>query len=341
MKTGKPLKPLLAALLMTLGAAHAQGEVVTLRVHHFLPPSSNAHVKLIEPWCDKVAAESAGKLKCQIYPAMQMGGTPAQLFDQAKDGVADIVWTVPTYQAGRFWVSEVFELPFMVDNAEKSSRALWNFATQYAADEYKNVKPLIFHQHDGAHIHTTSRQVRTLADFRGLKVRAPTRLSTRFVAALGAIPVPMPAPQVPESLSKGVIDGAVVPWELLPALKIHEIVNYHTETAPGMPEIANAIFVLAMNPAKYNSLPPGLKKVIDDNSGPEMSAWAGRVFDEFRAPARKVAVDRKNAVYTLSEAELKQWQEAANSVADEWVKEVTAKGYDGKRLLAEARAAAR
>jgi TRAP-type transport system periplasmic protein len=337
----KIFRPLLAALTLTSAVQVQATETITLRVHHFLPPTSTAHTKFIEPWCAKINKESAGRLKCQIYPSMQLGGTPPQLFDQAKDGVADIVWTVPTYQAARFSVSEVFELPFMSDNAEKSSRALWNFATKYATDEYKAVKPLVFHMHDGAHIHTRSKQIKTLADFHGLKMRAPTRLSTRFVAALGAIPVPMPAPLVPESLSKGVIDGAVLPWELLPSLKIEEIVKFHTESGPGLPKIANAIFVLAMNPAKYNSLPPDLKKVIDGNSGPDTSAWVGRIWDEAQTPARKVAADRKNVFYTLSAGELKQWQKAADSVANEWVKEVSAKGYDGQKLLAEARATAR
>ncbi len=101
----------LIALMASGGAASAQ--TVTLKLHHFLPPGSTAHQNFMVPWCDKIAKDSGGKLKCQIYPAMQMGGTPQQLFDQVKDGVADIVWTVPGYQAGRFPVSEAFELPFM------------------------------------------------------------------------------------------------------------------------------------------------------------------------------------------------------------------------------------
>ena len=114
----------ISLLALTAGTAIAQ-DVVTLKVHHFLPPSSTAHAKFIVPWCDKIAKESNNRMKCQIYPAMQLGGTPAQLFDQAKDGVADIIWTVPGYQAGRFTVSEAFELPFIVTSTEKGSRALW------------------------------------------------------------------------------------------------------------------------------------------------------------------------------------------------------------------------
>lgn len=339
MKTRNVLTPLFASVLMTFGAAHAQGEnVVTLRLHHFLPPSSNAQVKLIEPWCAKIGAESAGRLKCQIYPAMQMGGTPAQLFDQAKDGVADIVWAVPGYQAGRFLVSEVFELPFMGISGEKSSRALWAYATKNATDEYRGIRPLMFHVIAGMALHTTKKQIRTMADFNGMKLRAPTRLATRMVTAFGGTPVPMPMPQVSESLAKGVIDGAMMPWEVVPAIKAQEIVKYHSETDPTMPLLSTTTFVLAMNPAKYDSLPTELKKVIDANSGADMSAWAGKVFDEATLTGRQSGVDHKNTFYMVPADEVKKWQKASDGVAMEWVSEVTAKGHDGQRLLAEARA---
>ncbi|MCK0506427.1 TRAP transporter substrate-binding protein [Aromatoleum anaerobium] len=339
MKTRNLLTPLFASVLMTFGAAQAQADnVVTLRVHHFLPPSSNTQVKFLEPWCAKLSAESAGRLKCQIYPAMQMGGTPPQLFDQAKDGVADIVWTVPGYQAGRFLVSEVFELPFMGISGEKSSRALWTYATKNATDEYKGVRPLIFHVISGMALHTTKKQIKTMADLSGMKLRAPTRLATKMVAALGATPVPMPMPLVAESLAKGVIDGAMMPWEVVPTMKAQEIVKYHTETDPSLPLLSTTTFVLAMNPAKYDSLPPELKKVIDANSGADVSAWAGKVWDDATHTGRQSGVDHKNVFYTVPADELKGWQKASESVATEWVKEVSAKGYDGNKLLIEARA---
>ncbi|NMG56266.1 TRAP transporter substrate-binding protein [Aromatoleum aromaticum] len=340
MKTRNLLTPLCASVLMTLGAAPVQAadDVVTLRVHHFLPPSSNTQLKFLEPWCAKISAESAGRLKCQIYPAMQMGGTPPQLFDQAKDGIADIVWALPGYQAGRFLVTEAFELPFMGISGEKSSRALWTYATKNATDEYKGVRPLVFHVISGMALHTSKKQVKTMDDLRGLKVRAPTRLATRMLTALGATPVPMPVPLVTESLAKGVIDGAMIPWEVVPAMKVQDVVKYHTETDPSMPLLSTSAFVLAMNPAKYDSLPPELKKVIDANSGAEVSAWAGKVWDDATLTGRQSGVDHKNTFYMVPAEEVKKWQKASESVTAEWVKEVTAKGHDGQKLLAEAQA---
>jgi TRAP-type C4-dicarboxylate transport system substrate-binding protein len=131
----------------------------------------------------------------------------------------------------------------------------------------------------------------------------------------------------------------MVSWEGVPAIKLHEIAKYHLETPPGAPRFSNTIFVMAINPAKYDSLPADLKKVIDANSGLAMSAWAGeKGWDATVEPHRKLAKDRGNNFTVLSDEELARWVKASENVDDNWVKEVTAKGADGRRLLDEARA---
>jgi TRAP-type C4-dicarboxylate transport system substrate-binding protein len=321
-------------------AAPALAQSVTLKVHHFLPATSNVHVNLIQAWCDKVAKDSADRLKCQIYPAMQLGGTPAQLFDQARDGVADIVWTIPTYSAGRFIKSEVFELPFFTRSAKGSSQAFWDYVQSSALDEFKGVKPIFLHTNDGSSFHLSSAKgVRTLDELKGMKIRAATRLNSRMLAALGATPVQMPLPAVPESMAKGVIDGAMVPWEGVPAAKLQEIAKSHLDAPAGEPKFANTIFGFLMNQARYDSLPADLKKVIDANSGAAVSAWAGeRGFDASVGPHHKLATDRGNAVLTLSDTEYQRWIKASAEVDEQWIKEVAAKGADGQALLKQARA---
>ena len=330
-----------AALAVAAGTVvPAAAQTVVLKVHHFLPGTSNVHLNLIQPWCDKIAKESGDRLKCQIYPAMQLGGTPAQLFDQARDGVADIVWTIPTYSAGRFSRSEVFELPFFTRSGRGSSQAFWTYVNAHALDEYKGVKPLWLHTNDGSSFHLSSAKgVKTLDELKGLKIRAATRLNSRMLAALGATPVQMPLPAVPEAMAKGVIDGAMVPWEGVPAAKLQEIAKSHLDVPAGAPKFANSIFAFVMNQARYDALPAELKKVIDANAGAEASAWAGGTgFDSVVAANHKLATDRGNVVNALSDAELARWIKASESVDDEWVKEVTAKGANGKALLDAARA---
>ncbi len=322
-----------AALLVV--ALPAAAQEFTLKVHHFLPPTSTAHVKLITPWCDRLEQQSHGRLKCQIYPAMQLGGTAPQLFDQVKDGVVDVAWTVTGYTPGRFPKTEVFELPFMMTDPEGTGHAMWDYVQQHSADEFKDVHPLAIHPHGGGVFHIVKRPIHTLADFKGLKLRAPTRLTNRLLAAFGATPVGMPIPQVPEALSKGVIDGALMPWEVVPAVKVQELVKYHSETDPSEPAIYTTVFLLAINKDKYASLPPDLRKVIDDNSGVGLSTLAGRIFAEGDVAGKATAM--KNSINVVPAKEIERWKTAAQPVIDGWVKEMDGRGQDGHALLAAAR----
>ncbi len=148
----------------------------------------------------------------------------------------------------------------------------------------------------------------------------------------------MPLPALPDALSKGVIDGFLLPWEVIPSVKAHEMVKFHSETDPASRALYTALFILAMNQKRYDSLPADLKKVIDDNSGAALSQHFGKTWDESASrPRRKLAVDRGNTFYTIPSSELVNWEKATAGIYDEWVKDVTAKGNDGKALLQNAR----
>lgn len=324
------------AVAATLAAGAAGAQEVTLKVHHFLPAGSYANARFIQPWCDRIASQSQNRMKCQIYPSMQLGGTPGQLFDQVKDGVVDIVWTLPGYTAGRFPLSEVFELPFMMTNPVATSKALWDYNQQYAAAEFKDVHAIAFHVHGPGVFHMREKPIKTMADLAGQKLRAPTRQTTRFLAALGATPVAMPVPQVSEALSKGVIDGAVVPYEVVPAVKIQDIVKFHSETDPAENAFYTSTFIFAMNKDKYNGLPPDLKKVIDANSGLGFSGEIGAVFAEADAAGKKLTA--KNTTNVIPKAELEKWKVVGQPVVDQWIADVNAKGANGKQLLEAAKA---
>jgi len=327
----------IAAVALALVSAPVAGQEVTLKVHHFWAPTAMPPSTLLVPWCDKIAKDSNNRMKCQIYPAMQLGGAPPQLIQQAMDGVADIVWTLPGYTAGRFPVIEVFELPFMSSSAEATSQAAWDYYTQHAVKEFAGIKMLAVNVHDNGYIHTVNKQIKVMADFKGLKMRAPTRQTNKLLAALGATPVAMPLPTLGDALSKGVVDGYLLPWEVIPSIKAHEFTKYDSETDPRYRALYTAVFTLAMNQAKYDSLPPDLKKVIDDNSGAALSRKMGAQWDASAPPARKFAVDHGNTFYVIPASELENWQKATANLPDEWVKDVTAKGNDGKALLRSAR----
>jgi TRAP-type transport system periplasmic protein len=322
----------------TIAAPHvvtAQAPI-TLKLHHFLPPVSNGHAKMLAPWAKKVEADSAGRLKIDIFPSMQLGGTPPQLFDQARDGVADIVWTLPGSTPGRFPTTEVFELPFIgAGRGIVNARAAQEFANTYLKDEVKDVKMLSYWAHDGGHIHS-NKQITTMDDLKGLRLRNPTRLAGEALKALGAVSVGMPVPQVPESLAQRVIDGAVIPWEVVPAVKVQELVKFHTEIN-GSPALYTTSFFLAMNKAKFDGLPADLQAVMDKNSGMAFAELAGNMWDTEAVRIRDMVSKRGNTITAISNDEKARWIKATEPVYTAWIEQMKAKNIDGAKLIADAK----
>jgi TRAP-type transport system periplasmic protein len=326
----------LALCVLSLGgAAHAQE--VTLKFHHIWPTVAMGHARVVQPWCDKIAAESAGRMKCQILPAMTGGGTPPQLVDRVKDGVDDLTITLPGYTAGRFPVMEAFELPFMTNTAEVASAAAWDYYNKYATKEFPGTKILATWVHDEGFVSTSGKPIKTMDDFKGLKIRAASRQSSKLLAKLGATPVGMPIPGVADAMSKGTLDGFLTAWEIIPSFKLHEVSKFHTEIEQSRPSMFTAGFVFAMNQAKYDSLPADLKKVIDNNSGAQLSRTIGRYWDEATAVGRKAATDRGNTFTKISATETDNWIKATDSLHEEWVSDMDKRGLPGKQMLQDAR----
>jgi TRAP-type transport system periplasmic protein len=327
---------LAAPALLRPKAARAQE--LTLRLHHFLPAVSNVHRHFLMPWAAKIAAESNNRLRVQIFPSMQLGGAPPQLFDQARDGVVDIIWTLPGNTPGRFPRIEVFELPFLAhERAAPNARAVQEAAGTILGDEFREVHPICVWGHDGGQIHA-NREVRTMEDLRGLRIRFPTRQAGEGLRALGAAPVGLPIPQVAEALSQRVIDGAVVPWEVVPSIRLQELVRHHTEI-PGSPTFYIATFILAMNRARYDAMPADLRAVLDANSGQVAADMAGRVWDQ-QGPEVRGMVSRRqgNSIIAITEAEKQRWVETTRPVHTAWVASMRERNMDGAALIEQARA---
>lgn len=325
-----------AALSIGATATMSTAQEVTLRLHQFLPPQANVPKNIIEPWIETIETASEGRIKIDHFPAMQLGGKPPELIGQAIDGVADIVWTVSGYTPGRFPHTEVFELPFMMTNAEATSRAYWDMAQKYMVDgEFSDFHLLGAWVHGPGLIHSAD-PIETPADLNGVKLRAPTRVTNMMFSGMGATPVGMPVPAVPEGLSKGVIDATVIPWEVTGALKVPELVTNHLEF--GDASLYTTTFLFAMNQNAYNAMPDDLKKILDDNSGVEFSAFAGKQMQLDDGPAREFALDLGNQVTTLTPEQVDEWRAAAASTVDAWIAEVGEQGMDGAALIEEAQA---
>ena len=204
----------------------------------------------------------------------------------------------------------------------------------YKRQEFEETKILAAWTHGPGVLHTTS-PVSSLEDISGLELRGPTRLATQTLAALGATPVGMPLPAIPENLSKGVIDGAVVPWEITPAIRLQELAGNHLEIG-GDPALYTATFVLAMNWDAYEALPDDLRAILDENSGKGLAAMTGAMLVERDKSGRAFYED--NNIMKLSDEEAARWEAAAKPVYDRWIERANDKGFDGAATIDKARA---
>lgn len=331
----------LAAAICTaslgFGAVSAiAADAVTLKLHQFLPAPATAPKNILQVWGDNVEKDSGGSVKVEHYPSMQLGGRPPELMDQVTDGVVDIIWTVVGYTPGRFPRTEVFELPFISSDAAATSAAYWElFEKDMKDNEFKDVHVLGTWVHGPGLLHSED-PIKTPADLKGMKIRGGTRTINMMLTQLGATPVGMPVPAVSEALSKGVINGTTIPWEVAGPLKVAELVKNHTEFTGNA--LYTLTFVMAMNKAKYESLSDDQKKAIDDNSGAAFSAMAGKIMQDGDARVRDAAEKAGNNIMVLNAEESAVWAEAAQGVYDEWAADMDSKGYDGKALIEEAKA---
>jgi TRAP-type transport system periplasmic protein len=333
------LKSAALAALVGLPASVAFAQEVTLRFQHFVSPASANPTHFMEPWARKIEEDSNGRIKVELYPFMQLGGAASEMYDQIAEGIVDGGWVIPGYEPGRFPETEALELPFMVTkSAEEASRAAWEFSQKHLMDDFADVKVIAIHMHGRGLVYKKGEAISDPSDFAGLKLRGPSRPATLLLEKLGATPIGMPVPQFPESLALGVVDGGVITYEQAPSLKLDELTDSHTDVA-GDKSLYNLYFIWAMNKDSYARLPDDLKAVIDANSGPEASAWAGRAHDTGDAEGREALLAARHEAAELSEAATAEIRALGDEVIEAWIAQMNTKGYDGAGLVADARAA--
>jgi len=337
MKIQRSLSTIIVGAAFAALSSGAAAQQITLKLHHFLGPKSPAQVKMLAPWAERIEKASGGKVKIELYPSMSLGGKPPQLINQARDGVVDIVWTVNGYTAGLFPRTEVFELPFVyVNDPAATNLAMRAMFDKYLKQEYQGVHVLFLHVHQGQGIQMVDKLVRQPDDLKGLKMRIPTRTGAWIIEALGASPVGMPVPDLPQALSKKVVDGAFIPWEIIPALKLQELIKYYIE-GPNKTRFGNTTFQVSMNQARWNSLPPDVKKAFDENSGAAWVREVGKIWSEDDDQGIAIAEKAGDQHIVLTAAELDAFKARLEPVVQRWENEVKSKGIDGKTLVEVAR----
>jgi TRAP-type C4-dicarboxylate transport system substrate-binding protein len=337
-----PRRTFLASALASVAApavlrfARADAPQFSFKLHHSFSSVSSAHDKFLAPWARQVEAQAGGRIRIDLFPSMQLGGSPAQLFDQARDGAADIALAAPSATPGRFPRIEAFELPFVPSRrALVSSKAIDDYGRANVADEFSDVHPICFSCSDRGVVHA-NRPIRTVDDIKDLRLHVETRFAGDAVHELGAIAVPMPSAQLPLAITRHVVDGCIDPWHMVPTLKLGDLLKAHTEFADV--SFSSRTFALVMNKASYDRLPHDLKAVIDANSGQPAAGMAGTMWDMQAAAVADTALRRGDPIITLLPEAVVHWRKATEPVIDAWLKVMKEQKVDGAKLLANAHA---
>ena len=327
-----------AVFTVSLMMAQAHAAEVTLLIHHFLGPTAPPHAKFIEPWAKNVEEASGGRIKFEIFPAMAMGGKPPELYGQVRDGLADIVWTLAGYTPGVFPRVEVFELPTVHKGDALAATKAIQDTLELIAGDFKDVHPLLVHVHAGNLLHMRDKRVTKPEDLAGLKLRVPTRTGAWIIESWGAEPVGMPVPDVPQAISKNMIDGVMVPFEIMPPLKLHELTKYSILGEDGS-RFGASVFLFLMNKDRYEGLPDDLKAIIDAHSGVGIADRAGAQWNDNELPGIKMQEASGGEIVRIDAAAKATFDALSKSVEDRWITEMKDQGIDGAALVDAAKAA--
>jgi TRAP-type C4-dicarboxylate transport system substrate-binding protein len=269
---------------------------------------------------------------------MQLGGKPEQLLQQVRDGVVDIVWTLPGFTPGVMPKLEIFELPFLHRSTKATVLSLQDYIEKHMKKEFEPYHVLMVHAHAGS-LFMTKDPINKVEDFEGMKLRSYSRTNAWILEALGSVPLQVALPELVPMLNKGTVSGSILPYEIAPAVRMHELTNYFTTLAPPQPRLSTAIFTFLMNKKKYESLPPDLKKVIDDNSGRNLAPRVIEIWDRIEVEGEKVMHSKsKNKFVQLSAEETAKFKKKVQPVFDRFVKLLDDSGANGKQILADVEA---
>lgn len=321
-------------LVVPAFAFSAQAADVTLKMAHFWPAGSKQNSDIFQAWADTVEAESDGRIAVEIYPSQTLAKAD-QSYQATVNGIADITATVQAYTAGRFPLSQIVELPPFGETAEQGSCVFQKLYEQTAvAGEYGDTHVLFLFTHGPGYVHTSEQAVREPGDLQGLRLRRPTSVVANMLEDYGAKPVGMPAPEIYQSLQRGVIDGLTISWEGMHVFRLTELLTYHVEVP-----IYRLGFVMTMNKSVYERLPAELQQVIDDNSGLTWARKAGRVFDGLDQVGRETAVgsDRHKVVSPENApGVVESWQPALERMEEVYLSSLEEDGLPAREIYQQA-----
>jgi len=320
-----------AAVALGVGNARA-AETITLKLSHFVPPQHAFH-KWVVGWTEKIEKESGGRLKFEIYPNGQLVGPPNRQFDAARNGITDIAWCIHGVTPGRYPMTELANLPFTWPSTGPSlpemAKRMTELAPKYLAAEHTGLHILFMSMANPIVIYSKA-PIRKLEDFKGLKIRYASITNKFMLEAVGAVPMLIPPPESQDALAKGIADAAGFPHEAGLAYDLASVVKYAMD-----PPLASGTFAMVMNPAKYNSLPPDLRAIIDKESGVAGAVSFGEAWQAQEKFARNLETTKKGLeITTLSDADVAKMKELAKPIIEKALAEQEKEGKPAREFFA-------
>jgi TRAP-type C4-dicarboxylate transport system substrate-binding protein len=328
----------LALTFACIGAAcaattHASAQTV-FRYDTWISPTHSQNAVVIPAWSKMVEDATQGRVKIAMsYPP---NVNPATFFDRATDGISDIVWSFHGYNAGRFLLTQIVELPGLDADAEQASIAYQRIHQKFLdkAGEHKGIKVIHVFAHGPGVLHTRQ-PITTAEQMKGLKVRNGGGIAAEVSNALGFVQVPAPASKVYEFVSQGVADGAFMSIEVQTSFKLKEIARYVLVQPGGF---YNGSFFVGMNPDKFAKLSKADQDAIDRVSGENLAALTGKEWDKSDRLGEEDARASGTTITTASPEVAKQVREKLGGIEREWLDKVSKKGFDGRAALDALRA---
>ena len=291
--------------------AHAQDKI-ELKVTTFVPPTHGFVIDVLEPWVKDLEKRTGGRIAGRVFAGNSPFGKAENQADQVKQGVTDVGWGLNGIPRGRLPRSSIMEFPFVADSADSASKALWAMLPGLLADDYKGFKVLALHCHNPGLFHTRDKKLETIFDVKGLRMRAPNPPTQALLQYLGAAPVGMPPGQVYESLEKGVIDGAVFPWDAIKGFRLETLLKEHLDA-----RVYTSCFHIVMNEAKFASLSADLKRAIDDTTGLAMVNRFGEWWNRWDQAGLDAVKARGHTIVSVSNDTREKWRGQLRPVIDQ------------------------
>ena len=297
-----------------------------LKLAHYVP-AGHFFSRYLEDWADTLRERSDGRLDITIFPSAQMGPTP-RYYDMARTGVVDIAWFLHGAIPGRFPLTELINLPYLVGSAEIGTKVLNDPAIRaYLDPEHEGVKVLYLLTHQPGNLHTREKAVRAPSDLEGMRVRFAAATIREYLAALGATPVGVPPPEIAEALQKGTIDGVFIDYGgAHTAFKLGGLVDYTTEHYAYVTS-----FGVVMNPDSFERLPPDLQALIEETTTGVFEE-IGKLWDAADAPGKAYLQAEGGEAVVLTPEEEAVFREVGAEVTEKVVADLEAQGLPAREV---------